>query len=373
MQHGERCTDCCPRIIDTSFSASLPQDTSDDTSSSPATTRSDSTSTPAPGNPSREPARTKNTNKNRDIVLAWGHWLRDLPEWSEEFTENLEDEGVLASRNTPAHTSHDSDSERLTKVVSGKHIIFTHIPKDRIFRNTQENQDYKGSLQEAYWWCSTSCRKIWWLDNSRSQSLQRRRWISKQSPIRSHSTRLGCLMSTILLMWNKNFSGTTRNLLENCLKFAHLARIGRPDILWSVHKLARTVTKWTKSCDKRLARLHSSYKWLLAILLCGKHSTTMQTEIVSRLWFCRTPWRLKINLGWSLMYLRKSNICSSQLDVQEANISPTVLQNRKLSLWMLVFAWTEYPRMIFGTFVEVLNSSKNVPAHSHQHQNEETR
>ena len=31
-----------------------------------------------------------------------------------------------------------------------------------------------------------------------------------------------------------------------------LARIGRPDILWSVNKLARAITKWTRACDKRL-------------------------------------------------------------------------------------------------------------------------
>ena len=59
----------------------------------------------------------------------------------------------------------------------------------------------------------------------------------------------------------------TRNLnqLENCLKYAHkivfkclyLARIGGPDILWSVNKLARSVTKRTGACDKRLARLIS--------------------------------------------------------------------------------------------------------------------
>ena len=41
------------------------------------------------------------------------------------------------------------------------------------------------------------------------------------------------------------------------LKCLYLARIGRLDILWSVTKLARAVTKWTKSCDKRLARLIS--------------------------------------------------------------------------------------------------------------------
>ena len=35
----------------------------------------------------------------------------------------------------------------------------------------------------------------------------------------------------------------------------YLARIGRPDFLWSVNKLARSITKWTKACDKRLNRL----------------------------------------------------------------------------------------------------------------------
>ena len=41
------------------------------------------------------------------------------------------------------------------------------------------------------------------------------------------------------------------------LKCLYLARIGRPDILWSVNKLARSITKWTKACDKRLNRLIS--------------------------------------------------------------------------------------------------------------------
>ena len=38
------------------------------------------------------------------------------------------------------------------------------------------------------------------------------------------------------------------------LKCLYLARIGRPDILWSVNKLARSVTKWTQACDRRMAR-----------------------------------------------------------------------------------------------------------------------
>ena len=41
------------------------------------------------------------------------------------------------------------------------------------------------------------------------------------------------------------------------LKCENLAHIGRPDILWSVNKPARSITKWTKACDKRFSRLIS--------------------------------------------------------------------------------------------------------------------
>ena len=43
-------------------------------------------------------------------------------------------------------------------------------------------------------------------------------------------------------------------IVQKCL---YLVRIGRPDILWSVNKLARAVTKWTNACDKCLMRLIS--------------------------------------------------------------------------------------------------------------------
>ena len=37
----------------------------------------------------------------------------------------------------------------------------------------------------------------------------------------------------------------------------YLGRIGRPEILGSANKLARSITKWTKACDQRLSRLIS--------------------------------------------------------------------------------------------------------------------
>ena len=67
------------------------------------------------------------------------------------------------------------------------------------------------------------------------------------------------------------------------LKCLYLARIGRPDILWCVNKLARSRKKWTKSCDKRLARLIFHTHVNTGNIVVWEHSTTLQIRIVSRL------------------------------------------------------------------------------------------
>ena len=50
------------------------------------------------------------------------------------------------------------------------------------------------------------------------------------------------------------------------LKALYLARMGRPDALWTVNTLAREVTKWSVACDKRLHRLicylHFTKDWV---------------------------------------------------------------------------------------------------------------
>ena len=53
------------------------------------------------------------------------------------------------------------------------------------------------------------------------------------------------------------------------LKCLYLARIGRPDIQWSVNKFARSITKWTKAC--------SSYLWIQTV--CHLGNTTKQCRL----------------------------------------------------------------------------------------------
>ena len=87
-----------------------------------------------------------------------------------------------------------------------------------------------------------------------------------------------------------NSSRRNSNQLENCQKYSHelssktlyLARIVRPEILWSVNKLARAVTKWTQACDRRVARLISYIHHTNEFRQCchvGQHGSALLTGV----------------------------------------------------------------------------------------------
>ena len=69
---------------------------------------------------------TQIRNANHNELAAENCW-RDILEWLDKVTENLEDTEVP----TAANISHDSDPEHPSKVASRKHSIYTHVPKDR--------------------------------------------------------------------------------------------------------------------------------------------------------------------------------------------------------------------------------------------------
>ena len=84
---------------------------------------------------------------------------------------------------------------------------FYSVPERRKLRHLRANQNNRSSLQETHYWCSSSGRNVWWLGNSRSQSPQWERLISKQSPMRSRGTRSSYSMNSILSVQSENFSG----------------------------------------------------------------------------------------------------------------------------------------------------------------------
>ena len=127
------------------------------------------------------------------------------------------------------------------------------------------------------------------------------------------------------------------------LKCLNLARIGRPDILWSVNKLARGVTKWTRACDKRLARLlsyihHTSDQRQY----CRVGNTAQHCQIF--LDTLKTPNQLRGGRGReSCAFSEVEHVPPSVGCARSNHQCFTVPQHRELFRWMLAFAWTVSP------------------------------
>ena len=102
------------------------------------------------------------------------------------------------------------------------------------------------------------------------------------------------------------------HIVSKCL---YLARIGRPDIWWSVKKLVRSVLKMDSSMLQPISKadfiMYSSHEWLSSILSCRKYRTALADlgNFQDSESFSGALEDSKINLRW----------CLSQLDVQETN------------------------------------------------------
>ena len=78
----------------------------------------------------------------------------DIPEWLQEFRENLVGDRVPEHRDSHASSSHEPSLEPTStrSVDLGKHSVYTHFPKDRNLLDLSEDQYYKGSsMQKTQW------------------------------------------------------------------------------------------------------------------------------------------------------------------------------------------------------------------------------
>ena len=105
--------------------------------------------------------------------------------------------------------------------------------------------------------------------------------------------------------------------------------------------------------------MHSPHKWLPTMLSCGWHGSALSTGFIPRLRLCWRPWGLEINLGGSPMYLRKSNICPHQLDVQEANFSIPQFHRVRNHFFGYWIAHGIFALDLWDVVIEVLSSTNN--------------
>ena len=78
-----------------------------------------------------EPTKIPKPNKNEDHEQVRGNPQSDIPEWLQEFRENLVDERVPEHRDSHASSSHEPSLEPMRSMDLGKHSVYTHFPKDR--------------------------------------------------------------------------------------------------------------------------------------------------------------------------------------------------------------------------------------------------
>ena len=83
----------------------------------------------------------------------------EIPEWLQEFRENLVDDEIPEHGDSHASSSHEASLEPTSKRREdlGKHCVNTHFPKDRNCEICQRTKNYKGPVQKTQWRSRTSC------------------------------------------------------------------------------------------------------------------------------------------------------------------------------------------------------------------------
>ena len=98
------------------------------------------------------PKATKNPkpNINEDHDLERGDpFCSDIPEWLQEFRENLVDDRVPERRDSHASSSHEPSLEPTRSVDLGKHSVYTHFPKDRNCESVSEGCESRNNHRYA--------------------------------------------------------------------------------------------------------------------------------------------------------------------------------------------------------------------------------
>ena len=147
MQHGELRTDRCPWLKDKLLKLSS------------ASTRSESSRSTVWVSPSHEPAETEKTQSGDNETVRETRCV--ICQKGSRNSHKISSTKVFQyTRTHPRVLLVNQPSEPRRKVVSGKHSIKTHFPKDRNLRYLHEDQDNKGSLQKKHWRSHTSSRKL---------------------------------------------------------------------------------------------------------------------------------------------------------------------------------------------------------------------
>ena len=129
-----------------------------------------------------------------------------------------------------------------------------------------------------------------------------------------------------------------------------------------MNKLARSVTKWTQACDRRLARsisyIHHTrdYRHYCHVGNAAQHC---RLGLFQDSDFAGDLEDSKSTSGESYVSSEVEHLSPSVGCARSKLLSRTVLQSLKSFLWMLIYAWMSYLLSIFGIWLYKCYSSPN--------------
>ena len=160
-------------------------------------------------------AKSQNLNKNEDHEQVRGNPYSDIPEWLQEFWENLVDYRVPEHRDSHASSSHGSSLEPTpTRSADlGKHRVYTHFPKDRNCEICQRTKITRAPCRRRIGGAVPRAENFGDLITADHKVLSHwRLWISKQSSICSRGAGLSHSMDPSISVQNKTSQETQRSL-----------------------------------------------------------------------------------------------------------------------------------------------------------------
>ena len=103
--------------------------------------------------------------------------------------------------------SHEKPSERRAKVVSGKHSMFTHFPKDRKCDVCLRTKNFKGFLQETYSYSRAQSGKF-------GDSITADHKVLSEGSESRHSHRYAVVVQDLATQWIQSYPCKTKTSWE---------------------------------------------------------------------------------------------------------------------------------------------------------------
>ena len=107
--------------------------------------------------------KTPKTNKKETTIERGNPCDSEIPEWLQEFRENLVDDEIPLQGGSHASSSHEASSEPTfrRREELGKHSVYTHFPKDRNCEICKRTKITRAPCRRRNGECSTSSRNFW--------------------------------------------------------------------------------------------------------------------------------------------------------------------------------------------------------------------